>query len=167
MSYQNLDGKVRVRAGLSTTYSVLAIAIASATSMSAVAAPAAKNETTVMETVVVTGSVIGNSDIEDVKEYPGARTVITRDQIEKTAAGSIDNALQRVPGIKVQDESGTGVLPNISVRGLKASRSGHAQFLMDGVPLTLAPYGHTGQSIFPATLSMLDRIDIVRGGAAV
>ncbi len=44
MSYQNLDGKVRVRAGLSTTYSVLAIAIASATSMSAVAAPAAKNE---------------------------------------------------------------------------------------------------------------------------
>ncbi|MCV5899966.1 TonB-dependent receptor plug domain-containing protein, partial [Escherichia coli] len=106
-------------------------------------------------------------DIEDVKEYPGARTVITRDQIEKTAAGSIDNALQRVPGIKVQDESGTGVLPNISVRGLKASRSGHAQFLMDGVPLTLAPYGHTGQSIFPATLSMLDRIDIVRGGAAV
>ncbi len=113
-----------------------AIAIASATSMSAVAAPAAKNETTVMETVVVTGSVIGNSDIEDVKEYPGARTVITRDQIEKTAAGSIDNALQRVPGIKVQDESGTGVLPNISVRGLKASRSGHAQFLMDGVPLT-------------------------------
>ncbi|EVU12868.1 tonB-dependent Receptor Plug domain protein, partial [Vibrio parahaemolyticus V-223/04] len=110
MSYQNLDGKVRVRAGLSTTYSVLAIAIASATSMSAVAAPAAKNETTVMETVVVTGSVIGNSDIEDVKEYPGARTVITRDQIEKTAAGSIDNALQRVPGIKVQDESGTGVL---------------------------------------------------------
>ena len=33
----------------------------------------------------------------------------------------------------MQDETGTGVLPNISVRGLKASRSGHAQFLMDGV----------------------------------
>ncbi len=67
MSYQNLDGKVRVRAGLSTTYSVLAIAIASATSMSAVAAPAKKEQTTAMETVVVTGSVIGNSEIEDVK----------------------------------------------------------------------------------------------------
>jgi Fe(3+) dicitrate transport protein len=120
-----------------------------------------------METVVVTGSVIGNSDLEDVKAYPGARTVVTSEQIEKTAAHSIDAALQSVPGIKVQDETGTGVLPNISVRGLKASRSGHAQFLMDGVPLTLAPYGHTGQSIFPATLSMLDRIDIVRGGAAV
>lgn len=157
MSYQNLDGKVCLR------YSLLAAAIATATSMNAVA----NTETTNLDTVVVSASVIGDSQTEDVKEYPGARTVIDRKQMEKTASQSIDMALQRVPGIKVQDESGTGVLPNISVRGLKASRSGHAQFLMDGVPLTLAPYGHTGQSIFPATLSMLDRIDIVRGGAAV
>ncbi|MGR5231519.1 TonB-dependent receptor family protein [Vibrio rotiferianus] len=161
MLYQNLDGKPQAQLHLS----VLATAIASITSMSAFAA--SEPQTTIMETVVVTGSVIGNSDLEDVKAYPGARTVVTSEQIEKTAAHSIDAALQSVPGIKVQDETGTGVLPNISVRGLKASRSGHAQFLMDGVPLTLAPYGHTGQSIFPATLSMLDRIDIVRGGAAV
>ncbi|MGR4990017.1 TonB-dependent receptor family protein [Vibrio rotiferianus] len=161
MLYQNLDGKPQAQLHLS----VLATAIASITSMSALAA--SETQTTIMETVVVTGSVIGNSDLEDVKAYPGARTVVTSEQIEKTAAHSIDAALQSVPGIKVQDETGTGVLPNISVRGLKASRSGHAQFLMDGVPLTLAPYGHTGQSIFPATLSMLDRIDIVRGGAAV
>ncbi|WP_182026038.1 TonB-dependent receptor family protein [Vibrio rotiferianus] len=161
MLYQNLDGKPQAQLRLS----VLATAIASITSMSAFAA--SEPQTKIMETVVVTGSVIGNSELEDVKEYPGARTVLTSKQIEKTAAHSIDTALQSVPGIKVQDETGTGVLPNISVRGLKASRSGHAQFLMDGVPLTLAPYGHTGQSIFPATLSMLDRIDIVRGGAAV
>lgn len=161
MLYQNLDGKPQAQLRLS----VLATAIASITSMSAFAA--SEPQTKIMETVVVTGSVIGNSELEDVKEYPGARTVLTSKQIEKTAAHSIDAALQSVPGIKVQDETGTGVLPNISVRGLKASRSGHAQFLMDGVPLTLAPYGHTGQSIFPGTLSMLDRIDIVRGGAAV
>uniref|UniRef100_UPI000A8C4125 TonB-dependent receptor plug domain-containing protein n=1 Tax=Vibrio harveyi TaxID=669 RepID=UPI000A8C4125 len=161
MLYQNMDGNPQAKLRLS----VLATAIASVTSMNAFAA--SEPQTTTMETVVVTASVIGNSAIEDVKEYPGARTVLTSEQIEKTAAHSIDSALQSVPGIKVQDETGTGVLPNISVRGLKASRSGHAQFLMDGVPLTLAPYGHTGQSIFPATLSMIDRIDIVRGGAAV
>lgn len=161
MSYQNLDGKVCLR------YSILAAAIASATSMNAMAASHNHADTTKLDTVVVSASVIGHSQKDDVKEYPGARTVIDKAHLEKTAAQSIDMALQSVPGIKVQDESGTGVLPNISVRGLKASRSGHAQFLMDGVPLTLAPYGHTGQSIFPATLSMLDRIDIVRGGAAV
>ena len=173
MPYQNLDGKPQlqkqpqalIQKKAQLRLSVLATAIASVTSMSAFAA--SDPQTTTMETVVVTGSLIGNSELEDVKEYPGSRTVLTNDQIKKTAALSIDSAFQSVPGIKVQDETGTGVLPNISVRGLKASRSGHAQFLMDGVPLTLAPYGHTGQSIFPATLSMLDRIDIVRGGAAV
>ncbi|MFA0567526.1 TonB-dependent receptor family protein [Vibrio gallaecicus] len=164
MSYQNLDGALRNHF---PRLSLLSIAVMSATSMNALAASDSNDNVTAMETVVVTASVIGNSQVEDVREYPGARTVLTSEQIEKTAAHSIDSALQSVPGIKVQDETGTGVLPNISVRGLKASRSGHAQFLMDGVPLTLAPYGHTGQSIFPATLSMLERIDIVRGGAAV
>ncbi|EDK28695.1 ferric vibrioferrin receptor [Vibrionales bacterium SWAT-3] len=165
MPYQNLDGNPCAQSHKKLRLSALAIAITSVTSMSVLAASEAQKTT--METVVVTGSLIGNSELEDVKEYPGARTVLTNEQIKKTGALSIDSAFQSVPGIKVQDETGTGVLPNISVRGLKASRSGHAQFLMDGVPLTLAPYGHTGQSIFPATLSMLDRIDIVRGGAAV
>lgn len=159
MLFHNFDSKPQLH------LSVLAAAITSMTSMNAFAA--SEPQTTTMETIVVTASLIGNSEVEDVKEYPGARTVLTNDQIKKTAALSIDSAFQSIPGIKVQDETGTGVLPNISVRGLKASRSGHAQFLMDGVPLTLAPYGHTGQSIFPSTLSMLDRIDIVRGGAAV
>ncbi|MFM2627437.1 TonB-dependent siderophore receptor [Vibrio chagasii] len=165
MPYQNLDGNPCTQSHKKLRLSALSMAIASVTSMGAFAA--SEPQTTTMETVVVTGSLIGNSELEDVKEYPGARTVLTNEQIKKTGALSIDSAFQSVPGIKVQDETGTGVLPNISVRGLKASRSGHAQFLMDGVPLTLAPYGHTGQSIFPATLSMLDRIDIVRGGAAV
>lgn len=165
MPYQNLDGNPCTQSNKKLRLSALAIAITSVTSMSALAASEA--QTTTMETVVVTGSLIGNSELEDVKEYPGSRTVLTNEQIKKTGTLSVDSALQSVPGIKVQDETGTGVLPNVSVRGLKASRSGQAQFLMDGVPLTLAPYGHTGQSIFPATLSMLDRIDIVRGGAAV
>ncbi|WP_339388373.1 TonB-dependent siderophore receptor [Vibrio caribbeanicus] len=161
MLSQHTDNTAQVKWRLTA----LASTIASVISMNVLAAPEPQTNTT--EKMVVTASVIGDSALEDVKEYPGARTVLTNEQIEKTAAHSIDSALQSVPGIKVQDETGTGVLPNISVRGLKASRSGYAQFLMDGVPLTLAPYGHTGQSIFPATLSTIERIDIVRGGAAV
>ena len=120
-----------------------------------------------LKALPVTASVIGHSEESDVKEYPGNRTVLSSKQMTKNASKSIDDALQHVPGIKVQDETGTGVLPNVSVRGLSGSRSERAQFLMDGVPLTLAPYGHTGQSVFPATLSSLERIDVVRGGAAV
>ncbi|HBF46016.1 MAG TPA: TonB-dependent siderophore receptor, partial [Shewanella frigidimarina] len=117
--------------------------------------------------IVVTGSLLGNSEVADLKTYTGNRSIITSDQIERTAARSIDTALQQVPGIKIKDETGTGVLPNISVRGLDSSRSGYAQVLLDGIPMTLAPYGHTGQSLFPATLFMIDRIDVARGGASI
>lgn len=127
----------------------------------------AANDAYELKALPVTASVIGNSEESDVKEYPGNRTVLSSKQMTQNASKSIDDALQQVPGVKIQDETGTGVLPNVSVRGLSASRSGQAQFLMDGVPLTLAPYGHTGQSVFPATLSSLERIDVVRGGAAV
>ncbi|MCL1125424.1 TonB-dependent receptor family protein [Shewanella surugensis] len=119
------------------------------------------------EIIVVRGSVLGNSEVADLKNYTGNRSIITHEQMERTAVRSIDTALQQVPGIKVKDETGTGVSPNISIRGLDSSRSGYAQFLLDGIPLTLAPYSHTGQSLFPATLSMIDRIDVARGGASV
>lgn len=155
---------IRESSVLSSTtfrYSILACSM-----MFGLSAQAA-NEATELKALTVNASVLGESKESDVKEYAGSRTVISAEQMTKTAAKSIDDALQQVPGVKVQDETGTGVLPNVSVRGLGASRSGQAQFLMDGVPLTLAPYGHTGQSVFPATLSSLERIDVVRGGAAV
>jgi len=120
-----------------------------------------------IDTMVISASVLGNSEVEQIRTYQGNRSIMTSEVLEKTSARSIDTALQQVPGIKVHDETGTGVLPNVSVRGLDGSRSGYSQFLLDGIPMTLAPYGHTGQSLFPATLKMVDRIDIVRGGAAV
>lgn len=143
------------------------LAIAIFTSLHVGVSFADRNTNEDMEEVIVTGNLLGQSSLEELKTYAGSRSILTAEILEKSASLSIDGALQRVPGIKVQDETGTGVLPNVAVRGLNASRSGHTQFLVDGVPLTLAPYGHTGQSLFPATLKTLDRIDIVRGGAAV
>lgn len=125
------------------------------------------NEPTKMETMIVSSSILGNSDVEEVQYYQGNRTILSNDVLKKTAARSIDTALQQIPGVKINDETGTGVLPNVSVRGLDGSRSGYSQFLLDEIPMTLAPYGHTGQSLFPTTLQMIDRIDVVRGGAAV
>ena len=53
------------------------MAIASVTSMSAFAASDPQMNT--METVVMTDSLIGNSELEDVKEYLGAHTVLSND----------------------------------------------------------------------------------------
>ncbi|KDE33596.1 MULTISPECIES: TonB-dependent receptor family protein [Kosakonia] len=119
------------------------------------------------QTITVSGNILGDSRAEEVKTWAGSRTVISNDQLEKGANRTLDDALQRVPGVKIQDETGTGVLPQIAVRGLYDSRSGRAQILEDGIPLVLAPYGQEGMSLFPVTFSTIDRIDVVRGGAAV
>ncbi|MBK0004463.1 TonB-dependent siderophore receptor [Erwinia sp. S38] len=119
------------------------------------------------ETMTVSGNILGDSRAEEVKTWAGSRTVISHDQLQKGANRTLDDALQRVPGVKIQDETGTGILPQISVRGLYDSRSGRAQLLEDGIPLVLAPYGQEGMSLFPVSFATIDRIDVVRGGAAV
>ncbi|AZR23745.1 TonB-dependent siderophore receptor [Xanthomonas vasicola] len=120
-----------------------------------------------LDAVQVQGSLLGRSKPDDVQRYAGSRQVIDREQLRNGGTRSLDDALQRVPGIKIFDETGTGALPQIMLRGLYESRSGRVQVLEDGIPLALAPYGQTSLSLFPVGLNQIDRIDIVRGGAAV
>lgn len=120
-----------------------------------------------LDTVTVTGTLLGDSSKTAVSHYAGSRQVIGHDELVNSGYRSLDDALQHVPGIKIFDETGTGVLPQIMLRGLYESRSGRVQLLEDGIPLSLAPYGQTSLSLFPVTFNQIERIDIVRGGAAV
>lgn len=120
-----------------------------------------------LDAVTVTGTLLGDSSKTAVSHYAGSRQVIGHDELVNSGYRSLDDALQHVPGIKILDETGTGVLPQIMLRGLYESRSGRVQLLQDGIPLSLAPYGQTSISLFPATFNQVERIDIVRGGAAV
>lgn len=115
----------------------------------------------------VGGDWLGGGTEEAAKTYPGARTVVGEQELRRTGARNIEDSLRQVPGVRVQDETGTGLLPNIGVRGLNPTRSERAQVLVDGIPLALAPYTGTGLSLFPVTPETIDRIDVVRGGAAV
>jgi len=120
-----------------------------------------------MPAIEVDGGILGDSREQDVRTYAGARTVLDAEMLAASPYRSLDDALQHVPGIKILDETGTGVLPQIMMRGLYESRSGRVQVLQDGIPLSLAPYGQTSLSLFPVTMNQVDRIDVVRGGAAV
>ncbi len=117
--------------------------------------------------ITVTSDWLGTADRESVKEYPGGRSVLTREDLTQTGARNLEDALRQVPGVRIQDESGTGTLPNIGVRGLNPARSQRALILVDGIPATLAPYGQTGLSLFPVTMESVESIDVVRGGGAV
>lgn len=117
--------------------------------------------------MTVKGDWLGSPTPETVKSHPGARTVITNKELTESGARTVEDALRNVPGVRVFDESGTGILPNIGIRGLSPLRSEQALILVDGVPVTLAPYGQTGLSLFPLTMNAIESIDVARGGVAV
>ncbi|MFC6670410.1 TonB-dependent receptor family protein [Marinobacterium aestuariivivens] len=120
-----------------------------------------------LETLQVEGDWIGNPTGEEVKVYPGSRTLIESQQLQESGALNLEDAIRSAPGVQILDETGTGILPNIGLRGLNPLRSERLQMLVDGYPIAIGPYSNVGVSLFPVTLPSVDTIDIVRGGAAV
>ncbi|PAU63593.1 TonB-dependent receptor family protein [Pseudomonas indica] len=121
------------------------------------------------ETTVV-GDWLGEASEQDVKNHPGARTVVRRQQIEESGASNVRDVLRRVPGLQVQDSNGTGgsdISLNVGSRGLTSRLSPRATILQDGIPLAIAPYGQPQLSLAPASLGNIESIDVVRGGGAV
>ncbi|KAF1015746.1 MAG: Fe(3+) dicitrate transport protein FecA [Stenotrophomonas maltophilia] len=173
-----MDAEAALRTALSPHALVLVRTPSGAYSVVAappVAAPPASSSTAAaprqamqLDTVRVEAtSLFGQSRQQDAQTFAGARSVIDSQALASGAFRSLDDALQRVPGVRILDETGTGVLPQIMLRGLYESRSGRVQVLHDGIPLALAPYGQTSLSLFPVSMNQIDRIDVVRGGAAV
>ena len=141
--------------------SFLAIGSASALGQDQADAPAQ------LPGINVTADWLGPPTEESEKTYTGARTVVEEEELQATGALNLDDALRPVPGLTVLDETGTGILPNIGVRGLNPLRSERLQILLDGYPIAIGPYSNVGVSLFPVTLPSLEAVDIVRGGASV
>ncbi|MFA5985334.1 MAG: TonB-dependent siderophore receptor [Methylococcaceae bacterium] len=148
----------------------LAITLASSAylaSMPLMAEETKEDTEILLKDVTVSGDWLGPPNKNSVRSYTGARTVITETELQQAGGRTLEDALRLVPGVRAQDESGTGILPNIGVRGLDPRRSTRTLVLVDGIPLALAPYGQTGLSTFPLTQQTVERVDIARGGVAV
>jgi Fe(3+) dicitrate transport protein len=123
-----------------------------------------------LETVTVTGNWLGSGLQNSVKTFPGARTLLDRDDIEAMGATTIGDVLRRIPGVQATENSGTAgsaISLNIGVRGLTGRYSPRSTVLLDGVPLAVAPYGQPQLSFSAVSLANVESIDVVRGGGAV
>lgn len=127
-------------------------------------------DTTTLEAIQVSSDWLGSGLQNSVKTYPGARTVVKKEQIEDSGASSIGDVMRRIPGVQVTDNSGSAgsaVALNIGVRGLTGRYSPRSTVLLDGIPLAFAPYGQPQLSFAPISLANIETIDVVRGGGAV
>jgi Outer membrane receptor for Fe3+-dicitrate len=76
----------------------------------------------------------------------------------------------KFPGVQVQENNGTGgsdVSLNIGVRGLTSRLSPRSTVLIDGIPMSFAPYGQPQLSMAPVSLGNIESVDVVRGAGSV
>lgn len=151
--------------------SLLAAALVAALPVTARAQATAEDEpVTKLETVRVTGNWLGSGLQNSAKTFPGARTVMTREALERTGASAIGDVLRQIPGVQATENSGNAGTPmsiNIGIRGLTGRYSPRSTILLDGIPLAVAPYGQPQLSFAPISLNNIETIDVVRGGGAV
>ena len=105
-------------------------------------------------TIVVTAS----RGAETADETLAPVTVITREEIERTAAVSVPEALSTVPGIQISNNGGAGQVTSLFLRG---TESDHTLVLIDGVKVGSATLGTTPFQDLP--LNQVEKIEVVRG----
>lgn len=121
-------------------------------------------------TVRAEGNWLEEANAEKIHQHAGARTIVDRKKMDESAVTSIRDALKQVSGVQVQESNGTGgsdVSLNLGVRGLTSRLSPRSTVLMDGVPLSFAPYGQPQLSMAPVSMGNIESIDVVRGAGSV
>ena len=99
-------------------------------------------------------------------EAPAIITVITREDILRYGYRSVADALNHVSGFYVIDDH---ILPNLAIRGVAGSmnsESGNIKVLVDGVNMAFRSTGGNwlGPELIP--ISIIKRIEIIRGPAS-
>jgi outer membrane receptor for ferrienterochelin and colicins len=118
-----------------------------------------------MDEIVVTGTKTRHT-IEDV---PVETYVITREEIDRVPSQNIVEVLKTVPGLNFSllDDNIEADTVRATMRGLRF-HDGHGLILIDGqrVRGDLGAHGAFGISLNQLPLSMVERIEIVKGSAS-
>ena len=114
----------------------------------------------VSERIVV--SAVASRVDEAIDASPATVSVIERDEMERSLAHDIRDALRYEPGVSVENGAARFGLGNIAIRGLDGNR---VQMLQDGVRLPdgfrVGSFSNASRN--PFDVGLLSRIEILRG----
>lgn len=130
----------------------------------------AAEDAVTQDKLVVRGDLFSDATQEDVFYHPGGRTLVNESEFEQKGAANVRDALKGVPGVFMPILKGTGSAESglsIGVRGLPARLSPRTYVLLDGVPVSYAPYGQPQLSFASLSLGYIEQIDVMRNGGAV
>ncbi|UYA58479.1 Outer membrane vitamin B12 receptor BtuB [Pectobacterium sp. F1-1] len=103
--------------------------------------------------------VTANRFAQPVSSVLAPTTVVTREDIDRWQAKSLNDVMRRLPGVDIAESGGRGQLGSMFIRG---SNSNHVLVLVDGVRLASA--GVSGSVDFSQIpMSLVQRIEYIRG----
>lgn len=94
-----------------------------------------------------------------VEQSPKIVSVITRDDIHRAAAQTINDVLKLATGVDVRQRGGFGVQTDISING---GTFDQITILLNGVNISNPQTGHNA-SDFPVALADIDHIEVLEG----
>lgn len=104
-------------------------------------------------------------DVQGAKINVGKKTTILDfDSQPRINGNNYRQALAQAPGLVLSEE--TSPLVSIGYRGLEPHRAQFTQLLKDGVPIHADQFGYP-EAYYTPPLDTVDRIEFVRGGAAL
>lgn len=120
--------------------------------------PAAAQQPTVKETVVVTGTVAPESLLNIGRPL----VLVTGEELRRLPIISVADALRLIASVDVRSRGPVGVQSDFSIRG---AAFGQALVLVDGVRLNDAQSGHHNSDI-PVPLEEIERIEVLLGAGS-
>ena len=101
---------------------------------------------------------------EQVFELPGSGDYIGPERIQKYNFSNINDLLRETPGVYSREETGAGLIHNISIRGTATLRSTQINLLEDEINIAPAPYSAPDSYYSPLTHKM-HAIEILKGSS--
>lgn len=111
-----------------------------------------------LDEVVITGSRAPLTALQSAKVV----SVITRDDIHRAEAQSVNDILKLATGVDVRQRGGFGVQTDISING---GTFDQITILLNGINISSAQTGHNAAD-FPVSLSDIERIEVLEGASA-
>lgn len=118
-------------------------------------------------TTAAPASVIGPEPTRALRRLPGSGSVVdASDILVGRETTSVQDAMRGLPGVIVRPEVGSGIIPNIGIRGLNPDRSEKMLVLEDGIPAGLAPYIENASYYIPP-FERMHRIELLKGSGSI
>ncbi len=97
---------------------------------------------------------------------PGSGYFVTAQDIRDQNYTNVNRVFAKVPGVYVREEDGSGLFPNISIRGVDGTRSEKVTIMEDGILQAPAPYA-APSAYYSPNIGRMAGVEILKGSSQI